>query len=132
LPYPLGAHVNVSDDGSLIVLGCGADGTVLLHASDWSQGAALPVKVQGRGIQCAISPDGRTLAFGEGTNVCLVNARDGSVLAHLVGAQAGSYIPGLTYSPDGNQLAVFWDDGELSIWNLGKLQTELRSDGLAW
>jgi WD40 repeat protein len=132
LPYPRGAHVNVSADGSLIVLGCGEDGTVLLHAANWSQAAALPVKAQGRGSQCAISPDGRTLAFSEGTVVCLVNAGDGSVLANLVGAQAGGYAPGLTFSPDGNRLAVFWDDGQLSIWDLGKLQADLRLEGLAW
>jgi WD40 repeat protein len=132
LPYPRGAHVNVSADGALVVLGCGADGTVVLHAADWSRGPALPVTAQGRGIQCAISPDGRMLAFGEAAEVTLVDARAGTVLAHLVGAQAGGYTPGLTFSPDGKHLAVLWDDGQLSLWDLGRLQGELRAEGLAW
>jgi WD40 repeat protein len=54
------------------------------------------------------------------------------VLAHLVGAQAGGYTPGLTFSPDGKHLAVLWDDGQLSLWDLGRLQGELRAEGLAW
>jgi WD40 repeat protein len=132
LPYPRGAHVNVSADGSLVVLGCGADGTVVLHESDWSKGAAVPVTAEGRGIQCAISPDGRTLAFGEAAKITLVDAREGTVLAHLVGAQTGSYTPGLTFSPDGQHIAVLWDDGQLSVWDLGRLQAELRAEGLAW
>jgi eukaryotic-like serine/threonine-protein kinase len=132
LPYPRGAHVNASADGSLVVLGCGEFGTVLLHAFDWSQGAALSAKVQGRGIQCAISPDGKTLAFGDGTAVWIVNAADGSMLARLVGAQSGAYLPGLTFSPDGKRLALFWDDGQLSVWDLGRLQEELRAFGLGW
>lgn len=132
LPYPRGAHVNVSADGSLIVLGCGVDGTVALQGADWSRGPALPVSAQGRGIQCAISPDARTVAFGEAAKVTLVDARDGTVRAHLVGAQAGSYTPGLTFSPDGQHIAVLWDDGQLSLWDLGRLQGELRTEGLAW
>ncbi len=131
LPYPRGAHVNVSADGSLIVVGCGEDGTVVLRA-DGRRGARLPPQVQGRGVQCAISPDGRTLAFGQGTTVWLVDASSGLVLAHLVGAQAGGYAPGLTYSADGNRVAVLWDDGQLSIWDLQKLKSELSPAGLAW
>jgi WD40 repeat protein len=90
------------------------------------------VTAQGRGIQCAISPDARMLAFGEAAEVTLVDARAGTVLAHLVGAQAGGYTPGLTFSPDGKHLAVLWDDGQLSLWDLGRLQGELRAEGLAW
>jgi len=132
LPYPYGAHVNLSADGSTVVLGTGADGTVLLHGPDLSQGAALPVDVRGRDFQCAISPDGRIAAFGVGVQAWLVNTEDGSVLAHLQAAQGGSYMPGLAFSPDGSRLALWWETGQLTVWNLEQLRKELRSRGLDW
>ncbi len=132
LRFPYGAHVNVSRDGKLVVLGSGGDGTVLLHAADWSQGPGLPVKIQGRGTQCAISPDGRTVAFCAGTQCWLVDATDGSVLAHLEGAQGGTYIPGLAFSPDGTRLALWWETGQLTVWDLVRLRSELKSRGLDW
>jgi WD40 repeat protein len=132
LPFPYGAHVNVSRDGNLVVLGTGGEGTVLLNARDWSQGPGLPYKIQGRGTQCAISPDGRMLAFCEGTQCWLVNAADGSVLAHLEGAQGGTYVPGLEFSPDGNQLALWWETGQLTMWDLVRLRSELNLRGLDW
>jgi WD40 repeat protein len=132
LAFDRGAHVTVSKDGSLMVLGSGANRTVLLHPSDWTQGADLPPNIQGRGIQCALSRDGRTIAFGAGVQTWLVNAADGSVLAHLESAQGGTYIPGLAFSPDGNELAVWWDNGQLTVWDLALLHQELKPRGLDW
>ena len=132
LPYPHGAHASQSADGSLLVLGVGPDGTVQLRPSDWSRGAGLPTPVQGREEQCAVAPDAQAIAFGVGNRVWLVRAADGAVLAHLEGAQGGSYIPGLAYSPDGTHLALLWETGALTMWDLEGLRAELRSRGLDW
>jgi WD40 repeat protein len=132
LPYPYGAHVNVSADGSIIILGTGSDGTVLLHGRDFSRGTALPAAIRGREFQCAISPNGRIAAFGTGVQAWLVDTVDGSVLAHLQAAQGGSYMPGLAFSPDGSRLALWWETGQLTVWNLEQLRKELRSRGLDW
>jgi WD40 repeat protein len=132
LPYPHGAHVNVSGDGRLVVAGSGGSATLLLRTEDWSRGAVLPAAVQGMEHQCAISPDGSTLAFGVGPRVWLVATADGSVLAHLEGAQGGTYLPGLTFSPDGSRLALLWETGQLTVWDLANLRAELRSRGLDW
>jgi WD40 repeat protein len=132
LPYPRGAHVRVSADGTLIVLGTGESGTVLLHAPDRSRASTLPRQVQGREYQCAISPDGATVAFGVGRQVWLVRPADGSVLAHLQCPQGGTYIPGLAFSPDGARLALWWETGQLTVWDLGRLREELKSRKLDW
>jgi WD40 repeat protein len=132
LPCTQGAHIAASPDGSFIVVGSGAHSTVVLRAPEWTKGADMPPDVQGRGVQCSISRDGRTIAFGAGTQTWLVNAADGAVLAHLESAQGGNYIPGLTFSQDGNELAVWWDNGQITVWDLALLHKELRDRGLDW
>jgi WD40 repeat protein len=132
LNYGYGAHAHASADGSEVVLGSGEDRTVLLRVADWSQGPALPAEVQGRGIQPAFSPDGSCIAFGEGDVVCLVRPADGAVLAHLQSPQGGTYLPGLVFSPDGQRLALWWENGQLTIWDLGALRKELAARGLDW
>jgi eukaryotic-like serine/threonine-protein kinase len=127
-----GAHAAVSPDGTWAVLGTGANSSVLVHTKDWSAGPPLPAEIQGRGNLAAISPDGATIAFCAGKQVVLVRAGDGAVLAHLESAQTGTYLPGLTYSPDGTHLALWWENGQLDIWDLRALRTELASRGLDW
>jgi WD40 repeat protein len=130
--YPNGAHVHVSADGSWALVGSGSEHTYLLKTADWSPGPALPTEVQGRGTQPAIAPDNRLIAFGCGDMVELVSAADGSVLAHLQSPQSGTYLPGLTFSPDGATLALWWENGQLTLWDLRRLRGELATRGLDW
>jgi WD40 repeat protein len=132
LNYNDGAHVHASADGTRVILGTGDEKSMLLRTSDWAPGPALPAEVQGRGIQPAFCPDGSCIAFGEGDVVCLVRAADGAVLAHLQSPQGGTYIPGLVFSPDGRHLALWWENGQLTIWDLRALRQELAARHLDW
>jgi WD40 repeat protein len=127
-----GAHVELSPDGTWAILGTGDNTSVIVHTNDWSLGPALPADIQGRGNLAAISPDGTTIAFCAGKLVELVRASDGSVLAHLESPQTGTYLPGLAFSPDGTQLALWWENGQLVIWDLKALRAQLGSRGLDW
>jgi WD40 repeat protein len=132
LNYQHGAHVHASPDGSLVLFGVGDDGSFLLHAADWSPGPSLPSEAQGRATQPAFCPDGSCIAFGEGDMVCLVRVADGAVLSHLQAPQGGTYIPGLAFSPDGSHLALWWETGQLTLWDLRALRRELAGRGLDW
>jgi WD40 repeat protein len=132
LGYRHGAHVHASADGSWVVLGEGEARSFLLHTADWSQGPSLPAEAQGRGTQPAFCPDGSCIAFGEGAVACLVRVSDGAVLAHLQSSQGGTYLPGLTFSPDGTHLALWWETGQLTLWDIGALRRELAGRGLDW
>ena len=132
LKYRHGAHVHVSADGAWVLLGEGDDHTRLLHAADFSEGPLLPTEVQGRGSQPAFCPDGSSIAFGVGDKVVLVRVSDGAVIANLQSSQGGKYIPGLCFSPDGAQIAVWWENGQLALWDLRALRRELASRGLDW
>jgi len=132
LNYRHGAHAHVSPDGSWALIGVGGDNSYLLHTADWSPGPPLPIDVQGRGNQPAFSPDGRCIAVGYGDTVFLVRTADGGVLAHLQSPQGGTYLPGLVFSPDGTHLALWWENGQLTIWDLSALRGELAARGLDW
>jgi len=130
--YQHGAHVHASVDGSWVAIGAGGDKSFLVRTADWSPGPPLPAKVQGRGTQLAISRDGSLIAFGVGDEVYLVRASDGSEVAHLNSPQSGTYLPGLTFSPDGTHLALWWENGQLTLWDLRTLRSELANRGLDW
>jgi WD40 repeat protein len=130
--YRHGAHVHASADGAWVLLGAGPAKSVLVRTQDWSAGPPLPPEVQGRGNQAAFCPDGNCIAFGDGNTVYLVRTADGSVLAHLQSPQGGTYLPGLTFSPDGGQLALWWENGQLTLWDLRTLRRELALRRLDW
>jgi eukaryotic-like serine/threonine-protein kinase len=132
LSYQHGAHVHASADGSWVILGVGEDRSFLLHTADWSPGPSLPAEVQGRGTEAAFCPDGSCIAFGDGDTACLVRVADGAVLAHLQSPQGATYLPGLTFSPDGSHLALWWENGQLTLWDLRALRRELAARGLDW
>ncbi len=132
LDYGHGAHVNLNRDGTWGLVGVGIDKTVLLRMADWSPGHPLPAEVQGRGIQAAFCPDGDCIAFGVGGGVVIVRVSDGTILAHLVAAQGGTYLPGLAFSPDGSHLALWWENGQLTLWDMRALRAELARRGLDW
>lgn len=127
-----GAHVHASSDGSVVILGDSEARSLLLHPADWSPGPSLPPEVQGRGTEAAFCPDGSCIAFGEGDAICLVRVADGGVLAHLKSPQGGTYLPGITFSPDGSRLALWWETGQLTLWDLRSLRRELAARGLDW
>jgi WD40 repeat protein len=132
LNFKHGAHVNVSTDGKSVLFGVGDAKTILLRIPDWSAGPDLPAEVQGRGTQAAFSPDGGLIAFGVGDAAVLVRTADGSVVAHLHSPQGGTYLPGLVFSPDGSRLALWWENGQLTLWNVRGLRAELAARGLDW
>jgi WD40 repeat protein len=127
-----GAHAHASADGAWVVLGEGENKSSLVRTADWSPGPALPKEIQGRGSQPAFSPDGTLLAVGVESVVHLVRVSDGSVVAHLQSPQTGTYLPGLTFSPDGSHLALWWENGQLTLWDLHGLRLELAKRGLDW
>ncbi|HZZ58013.1 MAG TPA: protein kinase [Opitutaceae bacterium] len=132
LPAAVGAHVHVDRGRRFAVVGAGPHSTVILRLPGWSAGPGLPSEVQGREVQPAISPDGQCIAFAADTDVTLVDARTGSVLAALRSPQGGTYVPGLTFSPDGTRLALLWETGQLTVWDLARLRRALAGRGLAW
>ena len=132
LDYPHGGHIHASADGVRVILGAGEDKSYLLRVADWSLGPALPKEVQGRGKQPAFSPDGRLLAIGVGDVVHLLRTADGAVLAHLQSPQGGTYLPGLAFSPDGARLALWWENGQLTVWDLNALHGALATRNLDW
>jgi WD40 repeat protein len=132
LNYRHGAHVHVTADGAWALVGAGPDVSLLLRTSDWTPGPSLPTEVQGRGTQMAFSPDGAFMAFGDGDKVVLVRSSDGAVLADLQAPQSGTYLPGLAFSPDGARLALWWENGQLALWDLRTLRRELGARGLDW
>ena len=61
------------------------------------------------------SPDGTSLACGDGNNVWLWNTPEMSAKGRLLGS---SMQPALTYSPDGKMLAVAGVNGSIGLWNV--------------
>lgn len=127
-----GYHTRTSADGRWAVLGTSLKESVLRRAGDWSPGPALPVDFQGAGKNAAFTRDGSLLAIAAGGVVGLVRAADGELLAHLETTRAGSYVPELAFSPDGGQLALCWENGLLTLWDLRTLRRELAARGLDW
>jgi WD40 repeat protein len=79
----------------------------------------------------AVSPDGRWLAANpKPAIVTLWDARDGRRLFEL--PEATGPIWNLTWAPDSQRLAVGSATGEVVIWNLALVGTELARLGLAW
>ena len=69
------------------------------------------------------SPDGKTLALGEGDQVVLWEA-DGKSDGVVIGKH-GDEVTSLVYSPDGTQLASASKDWSLCVWNLKSRQCEV-------
>ncbi len=127
-----GYHVRMSGDRRWVVLGTGANESALVHADDWRAGPQLPPELQGAGKNAALSHDGTWLAVATGPQISLVRTADGAVVALLDTPQCGSYAPDLAFSPDGAHLAVCWENGLLTIWDLQTLRRELAARGLDW
>ncbi len=132
LPETRGYHVRTSADGRWVVLGTSPHQSVLRLASDWSPGPVLPEFFQGAGKNAAFSRDGAWLAIARGGTIGVLRTADGELVAQLETARAGSYVPDLAFSPDGGQLALCWENGLFTLWDLRALRRELAARGLDW
>jgi WD40 repeat protein/energy-coupling factor transporter ATP-binding protein EcfA2 len=70
-------------------------------------------------VSVAFSPDGRTLAVGDGNgDIDLRNAMTGRQIATLTAGPAGDHVGPLAFSPDGHTLAASDDNGHVQLWDL--------------
>jgi WD40 repeat protein len=91
------------------------------------------------GFSVAFSPDGKLLATGWSTKVVVWDAATGQEVATLDGDLSGPTIVRLSFSPDGQYLAVANMDGVPKVWDI-KNQIEIfsleghevMSDGIAY
>ncbi|MCX6951063.1 MAG: WD40 repeat domain-containing serine/threonine protein kinase [Verrucomicrobia bacterium] len=127
-----GYEVSRSRDGAWVALGTGPQSTVLRRTADWSAGPALPPALQGAFKSTAFSPDSTVVAIAAGAQINLVRLADGAVLAALEAAQSGTYVSDLTFSPDGQRLAVLWRYGQVTLWDLTAVHRDLQELGLDW
>jgi hypothetical protein len=132
LTHARGYHVRTSGDGRWVVFGTSRTESSLMHVIDWTPGSPMPHDLQGAGKNAALSQDGTWLAIGRGTQIGLVRAKDGEMVAILETSRCGNYAPDLAFSPDGTQLGVCWENGMLTIWDLATLRRELAARGLDW
>jgi WD40 repeat protein len=127
-----GYHVRASHDGGWVVLGTSSNQSVLRRTSDWSSGPVLPEFFQGAGKNAAFSRDGAWMAIARGAIVGLVRTSDGELVAQLETTRSGTYVPELAFSPDGSQLALCWENGLFTLWDLQALRQNLTARGLNW
>lgn len=127
-----GYHVRTSGDGRWIVLGTSFNTSALRRVDAWRPGPDLPAAFQGAGKNAAFSRDGAWLAVASGSVIALLRTADGEVLAHLETARGGTYVPDLAFSPDASRLALCWENGVFTLWDLRTLRRELSARGLAW
>jgi WD40 repeat protein len=78
----------------------------------------------------ALSSDGSRLAGIRGRNVTIWDTASKNLLLKMPEEQGAIYC--LAWSPDREHLAVGTSDGELAIWDLGKIKTQLDEIGLGW
>ena len=87
------------------------------------------VAVGGQEVAVGVSPDGRTIALGNSSEVGLYDAGTMRRRAVLTGYRAA--ILDLAFSPDGHRLATVSDDREVVIWNVDTERLEERLTGHA-
>jgi WD40 repeat protein len=92
--------------------------------SSFPIGARLEERVDWSG-HLSLSPDGTKLAVVEDTNhdVDIHDSKTGRVLYSLPG-QDGR-VTWLTWSPNGQRLAVSRSNGEVAIWNVAEVEQTL-------
>jgi serine/threonine protein kinase/WD40 repeat protein len=100
---------------------------------DWRSLPGLPAKLNdAEQIIATISRDGRWLAATQRDHeVELIELATGKVAASLNGLGEGGILS-LAFSPDGATLVIARDRGNLQLWSLPRLHSELRRLGLDW
>ena len=73
------------------------------------------------GGSLALSPDGKTIAFGNSTKVILWDISSRQMIGEPLNSQIGS-VANLAFSPDGKVLAAGSYGGQIRLWNLATRQ----------
>jgi len=132
LPFSDGSALRVSPDRRTVWISTGANKAVVQRYGQWSAGLELPPEVQTPDARVAFAYDSPLLAVSEQDRVWLLDAEKGTPIAHLPPSFAGKHVQGLEFAPDDTQLAIWWDNGTLTRWDLKKLRQELTARRLSW
>ena len=112
--------VAVSPDGKMLASGCSANMIKFWNAEDMKAALASMSDHQSIIRTLCFSTDGKTLASGsEDNTVKLWN-----VITHsqVAGFKCGGHVRLVTFSSDGNHLAVVTDDGNLTLLHATSLE----------
>jgi WD40 repeat protein len=103
------------------------------NVGDWRLAPALPLGTNNANqFLGAVSRDGRWLAATQNNHdVYLVELVGGNVVAKLNGPGEGDILS-LAFNPDGDTLVIARDRGDLQIWPLPVLRTQLAKLHLDW
>jgi WD40 repeat protein len=134
LPRVFGAGVGFSPDGRNLVTGSGGD----YRFWQINFGICYPVRMIDRGDSAglpgllAFTGDGRMLAVAHSSSsVRLLDPTTGDELATLT-APDPQRITGLSFSPDGDLLAVATVNRLVQLWDLRAIRRQLTTMGLDW
>ncbi len=104
-------------DGRTLVTAAG-DGSVRLWDTVRFEPDGPPLRLAAGISAAALSPDGRTGAFGNSAGTVWLWDRGASEAAELPGRAGGVEVTGLAFSPDGRTLAVTKADGDVRLWDV--------------
>ncbi|MCX6953483.1 MAG: WD40 repeat domain-containing serine/threonine-protein kinase [Verrucomicrobia bacterium] len=121
-----------SDDGRLVLIGTGDRALGLWHADTWTPAAALPAELQSHNHTAAFSSDRRLLAMRFDRTLVLLRPDSLEILARLEMPGSVSQTAGLRFTADGRRLIAARLDGQVDLWEIATLRTELAKLGLDW
>ena len=126
-----GEGVRFSPDGQWLIM-MGRD-LRLWRTETWEPHPALPIERNTAAeYAAAISADGRWLAVNQNDReIHLIDIATRRTLASLEGPGT-SRILDVCFSPDGTYLAAARDRGEVQVWHLKRLRSELGAVDLDW
>ncbi len=129
IPVGPGGMATFSPDGRWLAT-TGAAGAALWHTGTWQPGPALPAEFDASFLR--FSPDGRLLAGAVKERIVLVDPATATIICTLDAPASPGNGARLTFSTDGQQLAVLSGNGALAVWDLAALRAGLRELGLDW
>jgi WD40 repeat protein len=130
--------VGVSWDGASIVAGGESEAARNYRMEMSRMALALPVRsglVRDNVLSAAVpvvdySPDGRWIATAL-WGVIQLRDSSGAVVAAARQGNVNNRCS-VRFSPDGGHLALLWENGQLTLWDLRALRGELAARGLDW